>query len=705
MKKIFVLALLMLSVLVLAVNSPKQPLLFFNIDDSIKDYQNFVRDALKTVIYENIDSETNFKMLDSRFSYNFYPEDAVREVEVAVVAARIFGVEDEILKDFPLSSPTFEDVKSKLEKLYVNDGYDFSRDFGYMEYMNNYFIKKLGVPLFDSINPLNTITKLDMIKYFVKIFTLKALENNWSFGPYIPMTSSKNLVTYAEELNRRLSVYTGIQSPAEAGYLTVFEKYFLTNDKGKIVPLIKYFDQTTKIDAYTLVSRAYFYTMVSYLFTQAPVKIPDNAKIPVRTYNNMISYLPKKSLEGEYALFEPLKPNSGKIKILEPYNLSNDIIKFNIDNGNEIITLDNSKIYLHKKFYVENIAENTYVSKRLKWDKKEIFDGKDFALRYKSLATVDNNSKKFEFSSFGTIEKNGNEIWIKNISHVFKPTRKNEKLPVTLKLTNKFKIANPDSFKIKWYTVNVDTIEMMKKLAEYGFEGIPEKYKVLFKEVNASKVPAGIGVMFNTEVDYIYRNKVIKNDYINGNIAYYFTKDRLNVKRDYATFKSLKDFLEYYQYGYEKVDYTENTDFLDYWNEVKDKLNDMKISDKAYFVPDARITLDIVEEKFIQRPEDMNIFFWTFYGGKLVSFEPATHRLFTQKFVEPFKYADDAIVYVKYKDGTIKSGKINGKGKDLFLNDSKEYLRDLLLWFQVSVKKDKKGEKQLEIVYIIAEEI
>ncbi|WP_129408674.1 hypothetical protein [Marinitoga lauensis] len=118
-----------------------------------------------------------------------------------------------------------------------------------------------------------------------------------------------------------------------------------------------------------------------------------------------------------------------------------------------------------------------------------------------------------------------------------------------------------------------------------------------------------------------------------------------------------------------------------------------------------KINLDIIEEKFIQKPQDMTMFFWTFYGGKLVSFEPATYRLFTQKFVEPFKFSPEALLFVKYKDGTVKNGMMRTDGKKLLYNNTGEYLRDLLLWFQVALKFDKYGNNYLEIVYVIAEEL
>lgn len=60
---------------------------------------------------------------------------------------------------------------------------------------------------------------------------------------------------------------------------------------------------------------------------------------------------------------------------------------------------------------------------------------------------------------------------------------------------------------------------------------------------------------------------------------------------------------------------------------------------------------------------------------------------------------------MKYKDGSVKNGMMRTDGKKMLYNNSGEYLRDLLLWFQVALKVDKYGNKYLEIVYIIAEEI
>ncbi|SHE41986.1 hypothetical protein SAMN02745164_00393 [Marinitoga hydrogenitolerans DSM 16785] len=702
MRKVGILVFLIMSIVILAVNSPKQPVLFFRIDDSIRDLPNNISYLLNLALYENVDSETNFSFFDSRFSYDFYPEDNVYAVEVAVSAARILGLEKEILEKYSLSSPAFNDIKTKLEKSYVQKGYDFSRNFGYLEYMNKYFISKIGLPLLDTNNPLNKLKKIDVIKVIIKIFTVESLNKGWNFGYYIPMTNTNNLVSYSEKLNARLNINTGINTPEDVGYLSVFERYFLIKVEGKIIPVIKlpYFEGDNIFDGNEYINRKYFYSLLAIIFGKDPEQVPDKDLIPVRTLNNMISYLPKSSLKGEPALFEIKKPYISKIKSIEPYTFSNDVVKFDIENG-ELITLDNSKITVKTNYYIENIIENTSQTKTLKRQKEEYFNGKTFSMNYKYLDKKDFHKESFEFLSSGTIKKNNNEVWIINVNHEYNPKIK---IPNNLVLADKFKI-DANNIKVKWYSVDVETISKMRHLIKRRLSEIPEKYKKLHKEVSAEEIPDAIGVLFKTNVDYIYRTKIIKSDYINADVEYFKVIDRLNAEKKYATLSSLNTFLSNYNNYFEAVNKDEEHTFISYWKDVRNKLNEMKVLNEAYFVPEANVKIDLTEEKFIQRPKDMTMYFWTFYGGKLVSFEPATYRLFTQKFVEPFKFSPDAFLYVKYKDGTIKSGKMSKEGKKLLYNDSEEYLRDMLLWFQIALKVDEYGNQYMEIVYVIAEEI
>lgn len=706
MRKFSIFLVLLFSIAVFSVNSPKQPVLFFDTQNSLKDLPENIEYLLNLSLYENLDSETNITKFDSRFSYEFYPNDNVYANEIAVSAIRILGLEKDVLNKYPLSSPAFEDIKTNMEKAYTQNGYDFSRNYGYFKYANEYFISKIGYPLLDSSNPLEKVTKSEAIKAIVKIFTVKALNNGWNYGYYLPMTKNANLVTYAQELNARLGSGMGVTSPSDVGYISVFEKYFLTkieeNGKEKIVPIIKLscFEGDNTFDGNENITRSYFYSLLSFIFSDNPMKVSDDDLIPVRTLNNMVSYLPKSSIQGEPILFLIKKPVNGVIKAISPYKFSNDVVKYNIDND-EVVTLDNSKVLVNTKYYVENIVENTSDKKILVGHNDDIYSGKEFSMNYKYLAEKDEHKKTYEFLSSGEIKKDDTGVWIVNAIH---NNWRKIKIPDNLKLSDKFKIDGKN-VKAKWYTVNVETIDQMREFAEKELPGIPEKYKKLYKEVNAEDIPNNIGVLFKTSVDYIYRTKIIKPDYLGAPAEYFKVMDRLNAERNYATLDSLNKFLENYKNEYYNVNKNESHEFINYWKDVVEKLGELKTSNNAYISPDLKININITKEKFIQKPEDMTIYFWTFYGGKLVSFEPATHRLFTQKFVEPFRYSSDAYLYVKYKDGTVKGKKMSENGKELLYNESGEYLRDVLLWFQVALKVDQYGNKYLEIVYIIGEEI
>ncbi|GAB6188843.1 hypothetical protein JCM30566_05820 [Marinitoga arctica] len=322
-------------------------------------------------------------------------------------------------------------------------------------------------------------------------------------------------------------------------------------------------------------------------------------------------------------------------------------------------------------------------------------------MNYKYLDKMDLNERTLEFLSSGTIKKDNEDVWIVNINHEHNPKLQ---IPENLELTNKFKI-DKNNIKVKWYSVDVGTISRMGDLINKRISTIPEKYKKLYKEVMADEVPNDIGVFFKTNVKYEYRTKIIQSDYINSNINYFKVVDRLNSEKNYATLESLNKFLNNYKNYFENINDNEDHTFISYWKDVSNKLNEIDTSKNAFFIPEMNITMNVIEEKFVQMPQDMTIYFWAFYGGKLISFEPETYRLFTQKFVDPLKYNPDALLYVKYKDGTIKKGKMNTDGKKILYNDNGEYLRDVLLWFQIALKVDKYGNKYVEIVYIIGEEI
>ncbi|WP_129408673.1 hypothetical protein [Marinitoga lauensis] len=454
-----IILIFLISVIIFGVNTPKQPVLFFRVEDSLSDYPSNVLNLLKIGLYENIDSENNFSSLDNRFSYELYPDEEVYAVELAVSAARILGLEKEILKKYPLSSPTFNDIKTKMENSYSNDGYDFSRNYGYIEYLNNYFLKKINTPLIE-YSPLTKLKKVDVIKAVVKIFTVLNMNNNWGYSP-----AEGNFVSYAEYLNSILD--KGMYSFKESGYVSVFERYFLTKFDGKIIPVIKLpiFEGDNVLDGNKYVNRAYFYSLMAYIFGNKPLKLNGDDLIPVRTLNNMITYLPKSTFKDEPVLFEVRKPIVSKISKIIPYTFSNDIVLFNTDKE-DLITLDNSKITVKSNYYVENIVENTSQKKKIIRQKEEYYTGKTFPMTYKYLDEKDTNNKKFEFLSSGTIKKDENGVWIVNINH--ESIDKKAKIPSNLELTNKFKISG-NEIKARWYSVDVETISEMKRLAKKDF--------------------------------------------------------------------------------------------------------------------------------------------------------------------------------------------------------------------------------------------
>ena len=284
--KAFLLFGLLISITcLLAVNAPRQVILFFNVE---KSFENFeipgIKDLVERAVFQTLDSETNVVDIDSRFNYNFYPNDPILAVEFAVIASRVLGIEKDAIRSYPLEAPTFEDVRTELEKAYMNNMYDFSRNFGYLEYVQSYMKEKYGFPLIDpdedgNVDPLRALTKIEVVKGLVRLFTALSIEKGWSFGE-----DGKNLVDMAEEITSRLKGYpkSGIREIEDAGYLSIFEKMFLTSvEKGKCVSVVKlpYFASDRNFHPTDPAPRWWAISLVYYLFSKDPEKIEDNAML------------------------------------------------------------------------------------------------------------------------------------------------------------------------------------------------------------------------------------------------------------------------------------------------------------------------------------------------------------------------------------------------------------------------------------------
>ena len=682
--KAFLLFGLLISITcLLAVNAPRQVILFFNVE---KSFENFeipgIKDLVERAVFQTLDSETNVVDIDSRFNYNFYPNDPILAVEFAVIASRVLGIEKDAIRSYPLEAPTFEDVRTELEKAYMNNMYDFSRNFGYLEYVQSYMKEKYGFPLIDpdedgNVDPLRALTKIEVVKGLVRLFTALSIEKGWSFGE-----DGKNLVDMAEEITSRLKGYpkSGIREIEDAGYLSIFEKMFLTSvEKGKCVSVVKlpYFASDRNFHPTDPAPRWWAISLVYYLFSKDPEKVEDDDLIPVRVPNNLVVYLPKKSVSYEPAKFSLPDALKTRVKDIEVSQGGVELTVLRTESG-DIVLLDNTKVKDVTK-YIERGGVRTEIGE---------FFNRDFVTHYMSLVEKSVRSKKtWKVKAAGRI--NLDEGKIEKIKYYEKPPDLPEvELPTRLNLDK--------SAKLVIYKVELGTVDEIKKFLENPSEvNIKEE-----EEKGIEEALPGMVIDFEAIVTKEKLEKPkSKEDYKNAAISCFPVYDRLNMERKVATFDSLKKFVKLYSNEYEPVNAGDGLEFIDYWKKVVEKLDEMGVSDdatvagKVTFFIEKDLTASYKVSFSAARAEA-----WMFYVGKLLIHEPATKRLMTQKYVEPLEYTDDTMYYIIRKDGTTEYGKLVENPNVFF--DKEGLLGNYKLWYQLT----KEGDK-LKITYIIAEEI
>ena len=98
MKKAFVLLLIIAAIISLSVNLPRQILLFYNLKlPSISNAPEDLAKTLQNAAYFGIDPITNISSIYSRFSLKLDATSTIKNVEFAVMAARVLGIEDKVI--------------------------------------------------------------------------------------------------------------------------------------------------------------------------------------------------------------------------------------------------------------------------------------------------------------------------------------------------------------------------------------------------------------------------------------------------------------------------------------------------------------------------------------------------------------------------------------------------------------------------------
>ncbi|WP_036225501.1 hypothetical protein [Mesoaciditoga lauensis] len=672
MKK-FLVVLMLLSVAIMAfsVNAPRQPLLFYNISEATNLSQE-VSNILDIAVLNDLDPETNVPNIATRFNYNFYSNSPIYAVEMSVMAAKFLGVEKEVLENYPLSAPTFQDIQTQLEESYSGKGYDFSRDFGYFEYVNSYMKKEIGYPLFDKdVKPLTQLTRNDVIKALVRLYAAK--------------NKDKKLVEEAEELSKRFSANkdTGIKTPPDVGYISVFEKYFLTTEKDKLVPVIdsplftKYMDFQPNKTA----PRWWAISLATLIYFSSPNNMPSNAMVPIRDFNNFVTYMPYDKTYHLFSLTSLPKMKEGTIESIKANVNEPSVFRVKMKSGKEIIGLDNTLITDNSTVLESGIPRFT----------SKVYTGKEFVEFFNSLPEKPSPSRNTTLT--GKIEK-------KDVNYYFKPSKEDsEKYNIHKVLP----IPKDAKIQVTEYDIKVGSVSDINKLYS---SGQANNFTTQVKTMPFSAFePKDIDVRLDVNISKTSSFLPTQQDFEDAEVMYYPVVDRLNLNRELATLKSIKKFNSKYSNGYKSIDSESPQyplDFIDYWKNVEKSLDDLNVPSTSLVA--ARVIINRIKKlnpaMISVKNNVLNVLIWKVYVGKLVSFEPATHRIITQNFVDWFYYSPTAPVYITFKDGTTKKFKNMDEAAPWFYTPE-HVLRNMVLWFQF----EKNDEGKLVVTYIIAKEL
>ncbi len=665
----------------IAVNAPRQILLFCHPENLVGIPEEVVP-IIERAVFSGFDTETNVADIDSRFSCQMYLNEPILKIEFFVMASRILGIEKEVLENYPLMSPTFNDVKTALEKRYTDSSYDFSRDFGYVEYVQEYMKEKYGYPLVDGdFDPLDQMTKLEVLKGIVRLFAAVSKDRGWDLG--------KDIYEWAESLSKKLVGHpgSGIEDVEDVGYISVFEKMFLLNDGKKLFSLIKYPPFSgEELMPNDPAPRWWAISLMYYVFEGEARPVGDEELIPIRYPNNLVVYVPKKTVDynpvelilkpGKKLQLNDMKVKTGKFPVA--------LLKG--DNG-EVVVLDNTLVE-------EDI---TYEGKSSQRRETKVLNGGDFVKEFIGLpdeTVFDERTCVVKL----TVEKLDTELKVLSVSPLSSECSDDmlREVPKTIGISD---IGG--NVEVTVNEISVGTVEEMKKIL-VNYDELKRRTVSSTKMKLKDLLPHMI-----IDLNVVIKRRTVEKDLTKADfrravIQYLPVRDRLNLSSDSATFGSLKEFVGTFNSPHEFVSRSDKPDFIDYWQSVSRNLEDLKASDNAEIA--GKMTVYV--KKNISAPytyektyEPFSVVLWKFFVGKIISHEPATKRIMTQKYVEPLEYFDDTWIYVEFKDGRVVKDKKMIEVPNIFY-DSRGVLKDFMLWYQL-VKED----GTIKIKYIIAKEL
>lgn len=632
-----------------AVNAPIQDVFFFNIRDSLREIEKVAPEAVELIeaaVAMNIDPSVALPGFGKRISVDWKPLDKITQFELAIMAVKILGKEGEVLKLYPLSSPTFEEIKTSLEKekYRVGDLY-YDRAYGYVEYYKNFLLKKypflMDIPFKNKFvnkkgenSPLDMphrefVSRLDVIEFIIRLATARYPEIfGKGFGKYIPdilksalnLNDDSTIVDFAEALNRHLRTMYGANLPENVGFLYAFEFYFLTKRPVKngelrelAIPILfsetfrifwnpelrkfenlgKYGDERlfqnyAKNGDDFMATRWWTVALFAKIFASVPEKAI-NIPAPVRELNNFVSYrlVSEDNYTGQ-VMFNHVICEKGKIEEVKCSGCESE--------SNEYYPFVFLKTNDGKYYIVTDVTQ--FYEKRT----GRMFSGEEFAKWYCEVPSACKKleqEKKVEemrvikFVGIGKVVETGagkvvleKTMCDPNLDPLFLKFK--EKIPreflIPAEGLEDYMIFIPDSMEMP---------ELLPKLVEMIRDGITsdEFEKLVSKRnVDLSTLVEGERIMFDVKfsIDESGYRKIA------GKIVKILPAyDRLNHRNEPLTLKNVKEFVGRYRSYVDNIGGKNESPMISYYMELLKFAKENDIPDDAVLVALVKMEEDI----------------------------------------------------------------------------------------------------------------
>jgi hypothetical protein len=296
MKKLIILALLVLTTVTFAVKMPVQPILWYNVDEWVEGVKPAERaDLIRMLVYRNLDPIINFTNYDIWLNNEPFAkydiDEPITKAEVMTMFVKYLGLERKAIEEYPGQAPYDNIVKTEYENVYKG-GFDTTRIWGYSQVLTE------ASTSLEMDNIEENLTKAEFIKYLVDAFVVK--------NPDYAYLTDK-----VKELSGK---YAGLSFDKElAAYIYIFENYFLVPAEDKAEPILTDSSVYSKAEVFTrtyqdVISREEAYALFARIALAEFKKAEETELlVPVRDIQNVISY--KAEYDGQLVFEEVTTPD------------------------------------------------------------------------------------------------------------------------------------------------------------------------------------------------------------------------------------------------------------------------------------------------------------------------------------------------------------------------------------------------------------